>query len=116
MSALSKIRNAGFELNLIDENIEIIPFSKLNQQQREFLRSHKAELIAELKATPPYSENLIVTCYTPNGKPVEVEARDQDHAAWLVKMNPKPPTRGAIENLKKPEIQQAKNNQQNTNG
>ena len=30
-----------------------------------------------------------VTCYTPNGQSIEVEARDPEHATWLQKMNPK---------------------------
>lgn len=30
----------------------------------------------------------IVTCYTPDGEPVEVLARDDDHAAWLIAVNP----------------------------
>jgi len=31
---------------------------------------------------------IIVICYAPNGKPIEVEARDAKHAAWLKQMNP----------------------------
>jgi hypothetical protein len=34
----------------------------------------------------------MVRCYTPLGNPVDVEARDQAHAAFLRKMNPKPET------------------------
>ena len=33
---------------------------------------------------------ITVTCYTPNGKAMLVEARDQEHAVWLQRMNPKP--------------------------
>ena len=32
---------------------------------------------------------LMVTCYSPVGGTFEVEARDPEHAAWLVKMNPR---------------------------
>lgn len=35
-------------------------------------------------------KNLIVTCYTPNGDAIQIRAKDQGHAEWLVKMNPKP--------------------------
>ena len=31
-----------------------------------------------------------VTCYTPAGKPIQVEAKDEEHAAWLLQMNPQP--------------------------
>lgn len=32
---------------------------------------------------------FIVTCFTPNGKHIKVEARDAEHAEWLQRMNPK---------------------------
>ena len=34
---------------------------------------------------------IIVTCYTPKGNPVEVEAKDDEHAVWLKQMNPPQP-------------------------
>lgn len=33
---------------------------------------------------------LTVTCYTPNGQSIEVEARDPEHSLWLKRTNPKP--------------------------
>lgn len=33
---------------------------------------------------------LMVTCYTPAGNPIEVEANNPEHAAFLQRMNPKP--------------------------
>lgn len=51
MSALSKAKAAGFALSLTsDGNISIEPFSKLTDIQRQWLKSHKAEIIAELEA------------------------------------------------------------------
>ena len=32
---------------------------------------------------------LIVTCYTPNGNPIEIQARSPEHAEFLKRMNPK---------------------------
>jgi len=32
---------------------------------------------------------LIVDCFTPNGALIKIQARDQDHAQWLQRMNPK---------------------------
>lgn len=32
-----------------------------------------------------------VTCYTPKGDPVQVLAREDAHAAWLIAVNPRPP-------------------------
>lgn len=33
---------------------------------------------------------LIVTCYTPDGELIKIEAKDEVHAIWLKQMNPKP--------------------------
>jgi hypothetical protein len=48
MLALMKIRQSGFTVSLVDGCIEISPFSKLTPTQRDFLKSHKAEIISEL--------------------------------------------------------------------
>jgi len=82
MSALTKIRNAGFQIGIDSGDLLIEPGDKLTKNQLAFLKSHKSEIIAELELT--------VTCYTPAGVPIEVQARDADHAAWLLRMNPKP--------------------------
>lgn len=33
---------------------------------------------------------LLVTVWTPAGNPMQVQARDTEHAAFLLRMNPKP--------------------------
>ncbi|MGZ5054443.1 MAG: hypothetical protein ACXWAT_05800 [Methylobacter sp.] len=51
MSALLKIRQAGFEVSLTDNGgLAIVPASQLTQSQRAFLKEHKATIINELKA------------------------------------------------------------------
>jgi hypothetical protein len=50
MSALSKIRTAGFQLSLLGNSFQIEPADKLTTTQVEFLRSHKAAIIDELAA------------------------------------------------------------------
>ena len=50
MGALAKIKQAGFDVSLIDGFIEVNPASELTQRQLEFLKSHKAEIISELQA------------------------------------------------------------------
>ncbi len=82
MTALSKIRESGFNVDLEGDSFKITPSSKLTENQRDFLKSHKAEIIGELKS-------LLVLCYSPSGLCYEIEAQDQDHAEWLQKMNPK---------------------------
>ncbi|MGJ0485143.1 MAG: hypothetical protein ACR65R_11515 [Methylomicrobium sp.] len=59
MSALTKIRQAGFSIDLVGDSFAISPASALTPNQREFLRAHKAQIIQELSAynariiTPP---------------------------------------------------------------
>jgi hypothetical protein len=48
MNALARMIKAGFDINLVDGFIEIHPASSLNMQQREFVKLHKAEIMAQL--------------------------------------------------------------------
>lgn len=48
MSALSRIEKAGFKVFLTGDNLGITPAKDLTLTQREFLKSHKAEIITEL--------------------------------------------------------------------
>lgn len=98
MSALAKIKQAGFDVSLNDAgSLVIVPASKLTQSQREFLKSHKAQIIDEIKSDgiewieyiiPCADDPLTITCYTPNGNPVLVLAKDDAHKACLLRMNP----------------------------
>lgn len=153
MNALAKIKQAGFDVSLVDGFIEVKPASELTQRQLDFLKSHKAEIITELQAEAlaakpvkqkpvtcgkclhfkshnthgggagrcliggaygawsetqhqclkfeaavewiempdPKPNAIMVIVYTPNGNAIEIEARDEAHAALLQQMNPKPP-------------------------
>ncbi len=98
MPALSRIERAGFELALYGEGFKVFPASALTPNQRDFLKAHKAEIMTELQGqdweyqdyTEPLPGPLVVTCYTPAGNPIQVEAKDDEHAAWLLQMNPQP--------------------------
>jgi hypothetical protein len=61
MGALYKIKQAGFDVVLVDGFIEISPASELTQSQLDFLKSHKAEIISELQ-----DETLLVIAETDN--------------------------------------------------
>ena len=50
MSALSKIRNAGFSVSLAGYSLEVSPASALTQPQRAFLKTNKAEIIDQLRS------------------------------------------------------------------
>lgn len=88
MVALSLIKEAGFDVSLVDGFIEIDPASKLTPTQREFLKLHKAEIVEELQGGKIVF--AIITCYTPNGNPVKVQATSPAHAEYLQRMNPRP--------------------------
>ena len=95
MTALLEIRNAGFDVALDGDGFKVTPASSLTTTQREFLRSHKAEIITELQAQVEWVElpepkkgALIVTCYNPLGAAFEVEASSPEHAEFLRRMNP----------------------------
>jgi hypothetical protein len=95
MTLLAEFRQSGFELSVNDRaNIEIKPFDKLTQSQVEFLKSHKAAIINELRAEQTACDiiNKFVTCWTPSGIPIEVETRDDAHKAYLLRMNPQAST------------------------
>lgn len=50
MTALSKIQQAGFNLSMNESgSLVIVPASKLTDDQRQFLKSHKAEIVQELR-------------------------------------------------------------------
>jgi hypothetical protein len=50
MSALTKIKDAGFSIELEGGNLSITPASKLTTQQRDYIKLHKPEIIKCLKA------------------------------------------------------------------
>ena len=98
MSALEKIKDAGFTLSLTDSgNLRINPTSKLTDAQRDYIKSHKTEIIAELEAETHLGANpetypKLVDCYTPNGGLIRLTAQDAKTEAYLLRMNPKPPS------------------------
>ena len=49
MSALIKIRLAGFEVALDGDVLKIRPFSGLSEEQRSFLKEHKDDVLNELR-------------------------------------------------------------------
>ncbi|MDD5462875.1 MAG: hypothetical protein PHG00_14805 [Methylococcales bacterium] len=47
---MANIREAGFNVKINQTGFEISPASRLTQQQRDFLKNHREEIIAELNA------------------------------------------------------------------
>lgn len=48
MGSLANIRAAGFTVKSHPSGLEISPASKLTEQQRNFIKTHREEIIAEL--------------------------------------------------------------------
>lgn len=96
MTALAKIKDAGFTLSLTDSgNLKIAPFSKLTDTQREFLKQRKQEIIGQLRVEAESQAEAVITiyprfvlCYTPNAVGLQVMAKDAGHEAFLFRMNP----------------------------
>ena len=95
MEALQKIRQSGFDIALVDGYIEISPSSKLTPEQRDFLKQRKQEIIGQLKAEAESQPEAVITiypryviCYTPNGAGLKVMAKDAEHEAFLLRINP----------------------------
>ena len=78
MSALTIIQNEGFTLKLDNDGFTVSPSEKLTDQQREFLKANKPQIMAEL---------LLTTVYNLNGVPMQIQAKDAQHKAWLIKVN-----------------------------
>jgi hypothetical protein len=76
-------RGAGTCLAGVDNNF----YSLWSENKHECAKFDAAVKWVELPDPKP--DSLIVTCYTPNCAAIEVEARDQEHGEWLIRMNPK---------------------------
>lgn len=48
---IQRIEGAGFAVALTDGNLAISPASDLNDKQRDFIRSHKDELVAAIRSS-----------------------------------------------------------------
>lgn len=49
MGFLTNIRDAGFTVKSHPSGLEISPASKLTEKQRNFIKTHREEIIAELR-------------------------------------------------------------------
>ena len=78
MDALTRIRHAGLTIKLDGDGFTVSPSEKLSDRQREFLKTNKPQIMAEL---------LLTTVYNLNGVPMQIQAKDAQHKAWLIKVN-----------------------------
>lgn len=54
---LSRIEGAGFTIGLMGGNLAVSPASCLNDRQRDFIRSHREELVAAIRASESFLDD-----------------------------------------------------------
>lgn len=95
-AAIQKMQEAGFTLAVVNGALRVSPADKLTDQHREYLRAHKAELIAALSAandplelihwrdcTPEQLRNLWTR--VKRGEPVQIFSDTFDESVWWVR-------------------------------
>lgn len=76
---IEQIQNKGFAIELNERGgFTVTPADKLTSQQSEYLKANKPQIMAEL---------LLTTVYNLYGVPMQIQAKDAKHKAWLIKMN-----------------------------
>jgi carbamoylphosphate synthase large subunit len=80
---LEKITQNGFSVELDGDSFTVAPSDQLTDQQREFLKANKPQIMREL---------LLTTVYNLYGVPMQIQAKDAQHKAWLIKVNHKTST------------------------
>lgn len=88
MTTLEQIEGCGLWATLVNGRLTVGPSRRLTDEWRLWIRQHKAEIMAELKAAN--DDPLIVTVWTPSGIAMRTRADSPEHAEWLRRMNPKP--------------------------
>ena len=82
------------DLSITETNLLANPANPANYEPENTktapLISKLAELAAPFDSESIVKSSLMVTCYTPNGNPIQVEAKDAEHAEFLRRMNPGP--------------------------
>jgi virulence-associated protein VagC len=88
---ISDLKAAGFSVTAQGPDLVVTPASKLTDTQRQFIRQHKADIMAALTQEQPSSDaDLWVEVWTPSGTRLKVRADSQEHAANLKRWNPAP--------------------------
>lgn len=124
-SAIQRMTGAGFTLRLVGDALQVSPADRLSDEQRDFIRDHKAALVAALAqpATPEQEPLTAVQALealrqagftvTAKGDNLIIEPADQlteMQRAFSGKLNwamVQLLQFGTLANLKKPEIQTA---------
>ena len=88
---IEKMQAAGFTIRADGGDLIIHPPGKLTPDQREFILSHKKELVEYLAANDAAEYPIYVEVYTPTGNLMTVRADTPEQADFIREMNPRPP-------------------------
>lgn len=79
------------------ETAQDCDLSQLSQKSQVTIPAETPESVATVakvatgqRSLEPQNPALAVTIWAPTGNPMQVQARDADHAAFLIRMNPRP--------------------------
>jgi hypothetical protein len=88
---ISDLKVAGFSVAAEGPDLVVMPASKLTDPQRQFIRQHKAEIMAALTQEQLSGDaDLWVEVWTPSGTRLMVRADSPEHAVNLKRWNPAP--------------------------
>lgn len=79
---IQAMQDDGFSFDCDGEHLSVMPANRLTDNQRAYIKANKQHIINALK------NPLQITVYTPNGLPMQVSAKDLEHASFLLRMNP----------------------------
>ena len=80
---IDNIKNSGFTIQIDGDGFVVSPPDMLTHRQCEFMKANKPQIMAEL---------LLTTVYNLHGTPIQIQAKDADHQAWLLDVNHKTTT------------------------
>lgn len=86
MATLDYLRRAGLTVELEGERLRVTPVDRLTIDLRQFVRDHRAELLAELGTT---NDSKLIG-KPPASKIALVDASENKRNAWTITRNGKP--------------------------
>jgi len=96
MAALDYLRRAGLAIELEGERLRVTPADRLTDAHRQYLRDHKAELLAELIAandpqpTPEPPQATTAAPAAPTPAPAAERPAEAHRNAWTITRGGKP--------------------------
>jgi hypothetical protein len=81
---IQSMQDDGFSFDYEGDCLRVMPANRLTDNYRAYIKANKHDIINALQ------NPLLITVYCPNGNPIQVLAKDEDHARYLLLKNPPP--------------------------